>query len=61
MSKGPRLKLNRDFTLAGWPDQVPVPLFTMRELTEILNKNDGKVPEDMWGERIKISRTKKED
>ena len=42
MSKGLKLKLNRDFTLAGWPDMVPVPLFTMKELTEIPEKNGGK-------------------
>ena len=48
-----RLIENDNFTWAGWPEQYPVPLFTWEELNQILEKNKGKIPENMWKERIK--------
>lgn len=48
-----RLIENQDFTLAGWPRQYPVPLFTWEELNQILEKNNNKIPDNMWKERMK--------
>ena len=48
-----QLKENIDFAWAGWPEQYPVPMFTWDELNEIIDENNGKIPDDMWKERLK--------
>ena len=52
-SKKEYIRGNSSFTWAGWPEQYPVPMFTWDELNEILDENNGKIPDDMWKERIK--------
>ena len=51
--KKERINENGSFTWAGCPEQYPVPMFTWDELNEILDENNGKIPDDMWKERIK--------